>query len=107
MGLILMNSTDNYHLLATLNECIKVIVSGRVQGVGFRYTVLKHAEAFKIKGYVKNLYDGTVEIVIKKDKKTIDKFIKIIKNLPYPIQVDKLSLENTVCEEFKRFEIRY
>ena len=41
---------------------VSVIVSGRVQGVGFRYFVEDIAADMKITGWVRNLPDGTVEI---------------------------------------------
>ena len=41
----------------------RLVVSGRVQGVGFRYFVVQAAEPLGITGYVRNLRDGTVEIV--------------------------------------------
>lgn len=40
-----------------------LIISGRVQGVGFRYFTYKTAKELGIKGWVKNLQDGTVETV--------------------------------------------
>ncbi len=42
---------------------MQVIFSGRVQGVGFRYTVCRVAEAFAVTGYVRNLPDGNVEVM--------------------------------------------
>ena len=47
-----------------LNVRIGVIYKGRVQGVGFRWQVLKIAENFNCTGYVKNLRDGTVELLV-------------------------------------------
>lgn len=44
--------------------CQKVIYSGHVQGVGFRYTAQRLATAAGVKGYVKNLSDGSVELVV-------------------------------------------
>ncbi len=43
--------------------CKKVIYSGRVQGVGFRYTVRRLATGLVLGGYVKNRPDGKVELV--------------------------------------------
>jgi acylphosphatase len=40
----------------------RYIVSGRVQGVGFRYFVQKHAELLSLSGYARNLDDGRVEV---------------------------------------------
>ena len=45
------------------NRRMKIIFEGRVQGVGFRYTVCRAAEAFRVTGYVRNLMDGNVELV--------------------------------------------
>jgi acylphosphatase len=42
----------------------EVCYSGRVQGVGFRYTVRSLARQFAVTGYVKNLPDGRVELVV-------------------------------------------
>lgn len=39
-------------------------VTGRVQGVGFRWFTLKAARARKLRGYVRNLSDGSVEVVV-------------------------------------------
>lgn len=44
--------------------CKRVRFSGRVQGVGFRYTVRHLSEGFAVAGYVKNLSDGSVELVV-------------------------------------------
>ena len=42
----------------------KLVVSGRVQGVGFRYFVVREAEALGLAGWVRNLPDGRVEVVV-------------------------------------------
>ncbi|PMK04903.1 acylphosphatase [Vibrio sp. 10N.261.55.A7] len=44
-------------------KCYKFTVSGRVQGVGFRYFTTMKANELKLKGYVKNLNNGDVEVV--------------------------------------------
>ena len=48
---------------ATAAERREVYYSGRVQGVGFRYTVLSLARGFRVTGFVRNLPDGRVELV--------------------------------------------
>ena len=40
-----------------------IVVSGRVQGIGFRYNVQKWAQSLGLKGWVRNLVDGSVEIL--------------------------------------------
>lgn len=39
------------------------VIRGRVQGVGFRWFVMSHADRLKLGGYVRNLPDGSVEVV--------------------------------------------
>jgi acylphosphatase len=54
----------------------KIIVSGKVQGVGFRYATQKHAQKIgDINGTVRNLADGTVEIVAEGEEKKVDDLI--------------------------------
>jgi acylphosphatase len=43
--------------------CKRVIYTGRVQGVGFRYTAVNVADGYAVAGYVRNLPDGSVELV--------------------------------------------
>ena len=55
-----------------------VYFSGRVQGVGFRYTVLQIAKEFEVAGYVKNLLDGRVQLEAEGTKAIIGEFIAAI-----------------------------
>ncbi len=55
------------------------IFSGSVQGVGFRYTAEKMARSFGIKGWVKNLANGKVELVAQGLSKNIEMFIHGLK----------------------------
>src|SRR5688572_13769093 len=57
----------------------RVLYTGRVQGVGFRYTAERQALAAGLTGWVKNLPDGRVELVCEGSKDTIDKFLDGIK----------------------------
>lgn len=51
--------------------CAHYLVSGRVQGVGYRYFVERVARAFHIRGWVRNLRDGRVELVACADEETL------------------------------------
>lgn len=52
--------------------------SGDVQGVGFRYTTRQVAEEFAVAGYVRNLTDGTVEVLAEGDSEEIDRFLEML-----------------------------
>lgn len=56
----------------------KIIFEGRVQGVGFRYTVKDLARGFEVCGWVKNRDDGTVEMQVTGLADEVDLFIKEI-----------------------------
>lgn len=55
--------------------CKRVCYSGRVQGVGFRYSTCRIAERFAVSGYVKNLPDGTVEMLVEGEPTRVDAFM--------------------------------
>lgn len=57
---------------------VKVIFKGRVQGVGFRYQTCQIAQRFQITGSVKNLKDGSVELIAQGEKKVVDSFIQSV-----------------------------
>lgn len=56
----------------------QVIFEGRVQGVGFRYTVKELARGFEVCGWVKNLPDGTVELHVMGEADEANAFIREI-----------------------------
>lgn len=54
---------------------LKVIFNGRVQGVGFRYSVKQLALGFDVVGTVKNIDDGTVELQVMGDRDEVEEFV--------------------------------
>lgn len=56
----------------------QVIFEGRVQGVGFRYSVKDLARGFDVCGWVKNLTDGSVELQVMGEDSEVDAFIQEI-----------------------------
>lgn len=84
-----------------------LIVSGRVQGVGFRAFVLRNAKKLGIKGWVKNTYNGDVEAVICGNKTAIDQMLSQIRKGPRWASVDRIKvISNNTEEEFDQFKIR-
>jgi acylphosphatase len=53
----------------------RVVYSGRVQGVGFRYTTRRIAHRYPISGHVRNLRDGRVEVVAEGENKVVNNFL--------------------------------
>ena len=52
----------------------RLLFSGRVQGVGFRYTTVRIAQGWAVTGYVRNLPDGRVEAVAEGTEDELDRF---------------------------------
>ena len=55
---------------------LHLYISGRVQGVGFRFFTINRARAYSITGWVKNLYDGRIEIEAEGYKETLFMFLE-------------------------------
>ena len=59
---------------------LKVIFSGHVQGVGFRYRTRQIAARFPVSGYVKNLSNGNVELVAEGDENVLNTFLDAVRS---------------------------
>lgn len=85
-----------------------IIVSGRVQGVNFRYFTQQNAIRLGIRGYVKNLPDGGVEIVADGEKAAINQFVAILWKGPPAASVDAVNVaESPIGAEFTTFSIEF
>ncbi|HOJ62825.1 MAG TPA: acylphosphatase [Spirochaetota bacterium] len=85
----------------------KYIVSGRVQGVGYRYWTQKEALKLGLKGYVKNLYNGDVEVYAIGPEKTLEKFREILKKGPPSSVVKNIEEFEMPIKNYISFEITF
>ncbi|MCL4415175.1 MAG: acylphosphatase [Actinobacteria bacterium] len=89
-------------------ETYNLLLSGRVQGVGFRYFAQYRAVRYNIKGYVRNTYDDKVEIVCQGEPDILSKFIREVKNGPSFSQVSQVEMEEIKDPPiYDSFEIKY
>ncbi|MHC4220799.1 MAG: acylphosphatase [Planctomycetota bacterium] len=81
-----------------------IIFSGRVQGVGFRFTALRVAERFGLTGIVRNLPNGSVEMIVQGWPNDVAACIEDIKE-SFGVKVKKTQIEdidiNPKYEDFK------
>jgi acylphosphatase len=56
----------------------RVLYSGRVQGVGFRYTTRHVARGYPVAGFVRNLPDGRVEVLAEGEADQVEAFLKAL-----------------------------
>ena len=85
---------------------MRIFYSGRVQGVGFRYSVKALVSGFEVVGTVRNLQDGRVELVAEGMKEELEAFRRAIREseLGHFIQDEKPGWEEAT-NEFRGFEI--
>ncbi|MDD5561174.1 MAG: acylphosphatase [Candidatus Omnitrophica bacterium] len=59
-----------------MKKQLHIYYSGRVQGIGFRYTIREIANSLKVCGWVKNLDDGRVEVLAEAEEGALDNFLE-------------------------------
>lgn len=85
-----------------------ILVSGRVQGVGYRYFTRENAEKYNCTGWVKNLPDGRVEAEIQGQEDNILQFLSVLRKGPaFGYVIDIVRRDIPLEEKEKRFKIRY
>ena len=89
-------------------ESIRIVVyySGRVQGVGFRYTVKTVVTGYDAVGMVRNLPDGRVELIVEGEKEELAEFLQAIRDAGLARHIrDEQMHEMSATGEFRGFEI--
>ncbi len=87
---------------------LKIIVSGRVQGVGYRWFARENAQDLELTGYVKNLSDGDVEVVAQGREENVLEFTSLLRQGPSFSQVIDLKItEISEGKTFTYFEVRF
>ncbi len=87
-------------------EAYKIIVTGLVQGVGFRPYIYRLAEELGLKGYVKNLGGSEVEIHLEGDKQDVKRFLELLeKKKPPPAFIEETKIIKVTPQGFKEFKI--
>jgi acylphosphatase len=84
----------------------RVRYSGRVQGIGFRYTTQSLAEGFPVAGYVRNLPDGSVEVVAEGDAEQVEAFLATL-NRRMADYIEHCTQQELAPSGHKGFQIRY
>ncbi|HKW36825.1 MAG TPA: acylphosphatase [Burkholderiales bacterium] len=82
-----------------------LVISGRVQGVGFRYSMAEEAERLGVTGWVRNRRDGTVEAVVDGDPRGLEAILAWARRGPPAARVTGVLAVET-AGSFERFEMR-
>jgi acylphosphatase len=87
-------------------KCCSVKVSGKVQGVGFRFYTQKKARELGVRGYVKNERDGSVYIEAEADADIMEGFLHWVSRGPEWARVDEMNVQDIPLQNFDGFSIR-
>lgn len=88
-----------------MKKSIRLYLSGIVQGVFFRSFIKENAEKIGVKGFIRNLDDGRVEIFIEGDYDNVSKMIEICRKGPKHSQIKNVELKQEKFQDFKQFKV--
>jgi acylphosphatase len=88
-----------------MKKSIRMYIDGTVQDVFFRGFVKENAERHNVKGFVRNLEDGRVEIFIEGNNEDVDKVMELCKKGPKNSQIKGIDIRPEKFQDFKTFKI--
>ena len=83
-----------------------VVVHGRVQGVFFRESTRRRADAAGVAGWVANRSDGTVEVWLEGAQEDVDVLVDYVRRGPSGARVERVDVEDVAAEHLAGFEVR-
>ena len=83
----------------------QVFVSGRVQGVAFRWSAREAALSLGIRGWVRNLHDGRVETRIEGEPEALEQMLAWLRRGPPSAHVERVTVEEVPAEGHEGYEI--
>ncbi len=90
------------------NQRIRIIVTGKVQGVFFRQALKVMAKKNDIFGWVKNLTDGRVEAILEGDEEKVNRLVEWSHGGPANARVEDVEIRNEKFSgEFSKFDVLY
>jgi acylphosphatase len=83
-------------------------VTGMVQGVGFRYFAMRQANTLGLTGYVKNMLDGSVELEVEGERKSVENFKSVLERGPGYSLVEKVDINyGEYSAKYDKFSVEY
>lgn len=88
-----------------MKKSIRLYITGTVQGVFFRGFIKENAERYNVKGFVRNLEDGRVEVFLEGNPAEVNKMIELCKKGPKHSQIKRVETKLEKFQEFKTFKL--
>jgi len=88
-----------------MKKSVRLYIDGTVQGVFFRMFVKENAERHNVKGFVRNLESGKVEVFLEGDSNDVNKMIELCEKGPKHSQIRNVQIKPEKFQDFKVFKV--
>ena len=88
-----------------MKKSVRLYINGLVQGVFFRIFVKENAERYNVKGFIRNLEDGRIEVFLEGNAEDVNKMIELCKKGPRHSQIKKVDIKPERFQDFRTFKI--
>jgi len=88
-----------------MKKAIRLYVDGTVQGVFYRAFVKENAEKNNVKGFIRNLINGKVEVFLEGDIDAVDKMVELCKQGPKHAVIKNIEIKPERVQDFKVFKV--
>lgn len=88
-----------------MKKSIRVYITGTVQGIFFRAFVKENAERYNVKGFVRNLEDGRIEIFMEGKTNDVNKLLEVCEKGPRHSKIRNVELKQERFQDFKVFKV--
>jgi acylphosphatase len=88
-----------------MKKSVRAYITGTVQGVFFRAFIKENAERHNVKGFIRNLEDGRIEVFLEGNTEDVNKMIELCKTGPKHSDIKNFEIKSERFQDFKTFKI--
>ena len=88
-----------------MKKSVRLYIDGTVQGVFFRMFVKENAERNNVKGFVRNLEDGRIEVFLEGDSNDVNKMMDLCKKGPKHSQIKNVEIKEERFQDLRTFKV--
>jgi acylphosphatase len=88
-----------------MKKSIRLYIKGIVQGIFFRSFIKENAEKYNVKGFVRNLEDGRIEVFLEGNSDDVNKMVELCKTGPKHSQIRDVEIKSETFQGFNNFKV--
>ncbi|GBE19929.1 MAG TPA: acylphosphatase [Candidatus Pacearchaeota archaeon] len=88
-----------------MKKSVRLYINGTVQGVFYRMFIKDNAEKLNVKGFVRNLEDGRIEVFLEGDSERVNQMIELCKKGPRHSQIRDTQIKPERFQDFRTFKV--